>query len=274
MANSDRDRDNILAALLEGNHRPSNLGLGPFGLRPNSGIMPFLAPADQFLASAYSATIAPATIPALPAPPPAVRRKVFFSFHFEEDILRASIIRNSWRLRPGRKPSTSNFYDKSLWESSKREGADSLKQLIRKGMAGSSVTCVLAGTHTWERPWVRFEIAHSLWIGNGLFGACVHNVNDANVGPSKPGLNPFDHMSLDLRSDDRGDVYENIGGRWVKFDLMRWPVRWPRWLAKPRSGYLQPLSVGAPMYDYALDDGYNNLCHWAQRAANAAGRKC
>ena len=201
-----------------------------------------------------------------------VRRRVFFSFYFEEDILRSSIVRKSYMFRPGRKLPTANFYDKSLWESSKRQGEDSLKRLIREGMAGSSVTCVLAGTNTWQRPWVRYEIARSLVCGNGLFAVHIHNVKDANVGIALPGPNPLHFMGLELRPDGRGNICELIGDQWYLFDWHKVPVRWPRWLRKPNVGHLCPLSNGTRAYDYHFEDGYNGLAEWAQLAARDAGR--
>lgn len=213
----------------------------------------------------------PVTAAPLPTVPQ-VRRRVFFSFYFEEDILRSSIVRKSYLFRPGRKLPTANFYDKSLWESSKREGEDSLKRLIREGMAGSSVTCVLAGTNTWQRPWVRYEIARSLVCGNGLFAVHIHNVKDPRDGMALPGPNPLHFMGLELRPDGRGNICERIGDQWYHFDMHKMPVRWPRWLLRPNVGHLCPLSNGARVYDYHFEDGYNGLAEWAQLAARDAGR--
>lgn len=203
---------------------------------------------------------------------PRVRRKVFFSFHFEEDIRRSCVVRNSYRIRPGRKLPVSNFHDRSLWERSKREGEESLKQLIREGIRGSSVTCVLAGTYTWERRWVRYEIARSLLSGNGLFTVYIHNVRDPQRGCSRPGFNPLDFIGLELRPDGRGNICERMGPQWFRFPMHKVPVPWPRWLEKPETGYIRCLSHNARSYDYCFDHGYEHLAEWAQRAAHEAGR--
>jgi hypothetical protein len=205
--------------------------------------------------------------------PALVRRKVFFSFHYQEDIHRTCIVRQSWRFRPGWRPPTHNFYDKSIWEKSKREGVDSLRRLIRKGMAGSSVTCVLGGTWTWFRPFVRYEIAHSLFRRNGLFTVAIHNIPHPQRGSTEAGYNPFDFMGLELREDGRGRVCELVDSEWRSFELMRLPVPWPQWLPKPRTGFIHALSLGAPAYDWSLDRGHENLGRWAQAAAAAAGRR-
>ena len=227
--------------------QPNALGGGIFGLQP------------------------PALAKPLPAVPQ-VRRKVFFSFHFEEDVRRSCVVRNSYRIRPGRKLPTANFHDRSLWESSKREGEESLKRLIREGMVGSSVTCVLAGTYTWQRRWVRYEIARSLVCGNGLFTVYIHNVKDPRHGMSTPGYNPLDFMGLELRPDGCGNICERVGEQWQLFDMHKAPVPWPRWLEKPIVGYIRLLSHGTRAYDYHIDDGYNGLAEWAQLAARDAGR--
>lgn len=237
--------------------------------------------------SGLSALIAPTSTPSRPnalgglfglrspAPvpqpaPPQIRRKIFFSFHFEEDIRRSCVVRQSYRFRPGRKLPTANFYDRSLWESSKREGEESLKRLIREGMAGSSVTCVLAGTYTWQRSWVRYEIARSLVCRNGLFTVFIHNVKDPHYGFGQPGFDPLEFVGLELRPDGRGNICERVGNEWFYFDLHRAPVFWPRWLPKPDVGRVIPISRGTRSYDYHFDDGYNGLAEWAQLAAHDA----
>lgn len=240
------------------------------GLLSPSPCSPLPAP------NAFPFGIPPTAIPRpnpAPTATPAVRRKVFFSFHYEGDIRRSCIVRKSYIFRPGSKPPSASFYDGSLWEKSQREGGGSLKRLIRQGMAETSVTAVLAGTDTWWRPWVRFEIAHSLFRGNGLFTCFIHNVRDPQDGLAAPGRNPLAFIGLQLRADGRGNVCELIGNEWRLFELMKRPVPWPAWMNKPSVGRLHPLGDFAPAYDYHFDDGYNNLAHWAQEAARKAGRR-
>lgn len=260
----------------------SDLGLGalfsPQSSTPQPNVLgslfglasPRLPPLNTY--NVLGATPAPAsqTIPSLPYTPP-IRRKVFFSFHYSEDVMRAGVVRNSWRFRRKGRLATSNFIDKSLWESSPRQD-ETLKRLIRDGMRGSTATCVLAGTWTWLRPWVRFEIAHSLFIKNGLFVAFVHNLRDPDFGPAELGYNPLAFVGLQLRADGRGNVCELIEGAWWPFEAMKRPVPWPKWMPKPQIGYVHPLSIAAPAYDYVRDNGYDNLCHWAQDSVRATGR--
>jgi len=40
-------------------------------------------------------------------------RRVFFSFHYEKDIWRASQVRNSWVMKPDRE--AAGFWDAASW---------------------------------------------------------------------------------------------------------------------------------------------------------------
>lgn len=222
------------------------------------------------LSDIFGCTPLPTFPPPSPAPAP-VRRGVFFSFHYD-DIRRTCIVRKSWKFRPGWSSPTDNFRDKSLWEKSRSESDEALRRLIRAGMSGSSVTCLLSGTQTWSRPYVRYEIAHSLFKKNGLFTVFIHNVNDPGDGYASPGFDPLAFMGLELREDGKGRVCERVGDEWQHYEAMKWPVPWPKWMPKPPVGRLYSLAVGARTYDYHLDAGHENLPYWAQLAANAAGR--
>ena len=81
-------------------------------------------------------------------------RRVFFSFHYD-DVTRANVVRNSDQITR-RYEGAARFYDKSLWEQAKKQGALAIKRMINRGLKGSSVTCVLVGQHTWQRRWVRY----------------------------------------------------------------------------------------------------------------------
>jgi hypothetical protein len=253
---------------------------GPLGpARPSGGLGGIfglagaLAPPPQ--RNALADIFGTHPLPTIPAPSPSptpTRRKVFFSFHYD-DVCRTVQVRNAWRFRRGWSQPSDNFYDKSLWEKSRTENEEHLKRIIRRAMAGSTVTCVLAGSETWDRPYVRFEIAHSLFIKNGLFTVFIHDVRHPQKGTSWPGHNPLACMGLLLREDGKGRVVELVGSCWQYFELMKMPVPWPQWLSKPSVGRLYPLSHGATGYDYVRDNGYENLPQWAQAAADAAGRR-
>jgi Thoeris protein ThsB, TIR-like domain len=103
------------------------------------------------------------------------RRKVFFSFHFD-DVMRVNVVRNAWKFHRPESLLTPGFYDSSLWERRQREGDESLKQLIREGVDHTSAVCVLIGRDTWARRWVRYEIARAVIDGRGLLGIHINRI--------------------------------------------------------------------------------------------------
>jgi hypothetical protein len=85
--------------------------------------------------------------------------RVFFSFHYERDIWRASQIRNSWVTKPDRE--AAGFWDAAAWEEVKKKGEEAIKRWIDKQLGGTSVTVVFIGAETSERKYVQYEINQS-----------------------------------------------------------------------------------------------------------------
>ncbi|HEY1171342.1 MAG TPA: TIR domain-containing protein [Verrucomicrobiae bacterium] len=99
-------------------------------------------------------------------------RRVFFSFHYQNDIWRVSQVRNSWLLHDGE---TNTFMDSASWESVKKQGVSAIKSWIDRQLKGTGVTVVLVGSQTAERRYVRYEIEESYKKGNGLLVVFIHN---------------------------------------------------------------------------------------------------
>jgi hypothetical protein len=102
-------------------------------------------------------------------------RKVFFSFHYQRDLWRVNVVRNSGVIDG---VSAAGFYDASLWEDAKRRGDDAVKRLINDGLKGTSVTAVLIGAETAKREYVSYEIERSIALGNGLLGIRINDIKD------------------------------------------------------------------------------------------------
>ena len=84
-------------------------------------------------------------------------KRVFFSFHYQDVIdFRANVVRNHWMTKPDR--TSAGFFDASIWETAKKSGSIAVKRLINSGLEGTTGTCVLIGSQTYLRPWVRYEI--------------------------------------------------------------------------------------------------------------------
>lgn len=114
-------------------------------------------------------------------------RRVFFSFHYEKDVWRASNVRNS-HVVDG--TAAAGFQDGSLWEEAKKKGDKAIQKLIDDGLAGTSVTCVLIGAETASRTWVDYEIKKSIERGNGLLGVYIDQIKDKDGKTSMRGAVP------------------------------------------------------------------------------------
>jgi hypothetical protein len=136
--------------------------------------------------------------------------RTFFSFHYERDVWRASVVRNSAKLKSNITP---EFIDASLWEEAKKKSDAALRRLIDDALVGTSVTAVLIGSETASRRWVKYEIDQSLDRGNGLFGIYIHNIKDQAGNTAAKGSNPLPtgYKTYDWILDDG---YNNLGA-WV-----------------------------------------------------------
>lgn len=116
-------------------------------------------------------------------------RRVFFSFHYEWDVLRAMVVRNSWVTKKDREDA--GFWDAGIWEEAKKKNDAAIRRLIDNGLLGTSVTAVLIGSLTAERKYVRYEISQSVARGNGLLGVYIHNIEGLKGRVSPKGKSPF-----------------------------------------------------------------------------------
>ena len=114
-------------------------------------------------------------------------RRVFFSFHYERDIWRTNVVRNSGIVEGN---SAAGFHDASLWEEAKKKGDAEVKKLIDKGLNGTSVTVVLIGAQTAQRKFVDYEIEQSIARGNGLLGVYISGIKDSNGNTDTQGVAP------------------------------------------------------------------------------------
>jgi hypothetical protein len=102
-------------------------------------------------------------------------RRVFFSFHYQNDIFRVNVVRKSGVVVGS---SAAGFQDASLWEKTKKRGPAAVRRLIDRGLEGTSVTCVLIGQKTANRKYVAYEIEQSVKKGNGLLGIHINDIPD------------------------------------------------------------------------------------------------
>lgn len=160
-------------------------------------------------------------------------RRTFFSFHYERDIWRANVVRNSWVTQ---EREAAGFWDASLWEEAKKKGDSAIQKMIDNGMNNTSVAVVLIGKETSDRKWVRYEVKKSHEDGKGLLAVYIHGIED---------------------KDGNTDVKGDIAFGQIDTDENGEPV------------YFYQLY---PSYDWVNDDGYHKLGVWIEAAAKKAGR--
>lgn len=153
-------------------------------------------------------------------------KNVFFSFHYDNDVNRANVVRNSWVIRGNK---DAGFIDKAEFEKIKAKGDKAVYDWIDNQLIGTSVTAVLIGEDTCNRKFVRYELQQSYKRGNKIIGIYIHNIKDMITKmTSSKGKTTFGSLGKDSRGDD------------VYFYQI------------------------AKIYDWVNDDGYNNFGKWIE----------
>lgn len=155
-------------------------------------------------------------------------RKVFFSFHYKNDISRVMVVRNRWVTYGGQQ--ASQLIDKAEFEQIKRQGDATIKRWIDTQMNGTSATVVLIGAETLYRPYVQYEIRKSLERGNALIGVYINHVHD---------LYGLESSACPIHTA----IGRYANGMPAFFD-----------------------DVADAVYDYKMNDGYSNLHLWVEDA--------
>ena len=161
-------------------------------------------------------------------------RRVFFSFHYDNDINRSMTVRNSW-VTQGKE--AAGFIDKAEFEQIKRQGDTAVHNWIDKQLEGTSVTVVLIGGETLNRPFVQYEICRSLQRGNAVIGVHINAIKDMRT----------------LSTSFRGNTHTAIG-----------------YYGDNSPAYFDSVADG--IYDYVADNGYANMGTWIENAARKRGK--
>lgn len=110
-------------------------------------------------------------------------RRIYFSFHYQDVIdFRANVVRNHWVTRTR---GEAGFFDASIWGTAKLRGDAAVKRLIDTALLGTSVTCVLVGSYTYSRQWVRYEIVKSVLQKNAILAVHINSIagKDGRTSP-------------------------------------------------------------------------------------------
>ena len=155
-------------------------------------------------------------------------RRVFFSFHYKNDVWRANQVRNSWVTQS---KEAAGFIDSAEFEKIKKKGDAAVEKWIDKQLNNTSVTVILIGSETCDRKYVKYEAKASYKKGNGIIGVYIHQLKNKDGKKSKKGSTTFGVLGKDKNGD-------NI--------------------------YFHDV---AKVYDYVDDKGYSNLGKWIESAA-------
>ena len=156
-------------------------------------------------------------------------RRVFFSFHYDNDINRSMTVRNSW-VTQGKE--AAGFVDKAAFEQAKRQGDAAVHRWIDNQLEGTSVTVVLIGSETLNRPFVQYEIWKSLQRGNAVIGVHINGIKDMRT----------------LMTAAKGNTHTIIG-----------------YYCDQSPAYFD--SICDCIYDYTTQNGFANMGTWIESAA-------
>jgi hypothetical protein len=126
-------------------------------------------------------------------------RRVFFSFYYDNDIWRANQIRNTNVVAGS---DTAGFFDHSEYEDAKKQGDQGIKRMILRHLNNTTVTVVLIGSQTANRPWVRYEIEKSIERQNGLLGIYLHHLKNQSGQTSLRGPKPNVPLGIEFPAYD------------------------------------------------------------------------
>ena len=151
-------------------------------------------------------------------------RRVFFSFHYDNDVWRANTVRHSW-VTQGKE--AAGFIDKAEFEKIRRTGDRAVKNWIDKQLIGTSVTVVLIGSETLDRPFVQYEIEASRRRGNAIIGVTIGGIKNQyqNTSQSQSKYTLINGTYFSDIVDGfydyvSGDGYSNMG-RWIELAAIR-----------------------------------------------------
>lgn len=140
------------------------------------------------------------------------KKQVFYSFHFDKDVMRVQQIRNMGIIE-GNPPVSPNE-----WEEAKKHHGG-IEKWIDENMKYKACVVVLVGEETANRPWVQYEIKKAWKDKKGILGIYIHNIICPRHGKCRKGKNPFEQFMVnginmshivECYNPDEYDAYRDI----------------------------------------------------------------
>lgn len=162
------------------------------------------------------------------------------------------------------------FFDSSVFEATKRTGDENLKRFLRDGLKNTSVTCVLVGSETSLRRWVRYELLQSFICGNGILAVQIHQIANLEKKTCTAGGNPLKCIAFTV-DGDRVKFKEYTKSGWVLArDVGSMPLKDVQYDLQGMTNHTFECLFST--YDYAANSGYQKIGSWIETAAAQAGR--
>jgi hypothetical protein len=189
-------------------------------------------------------------------------KRVFFSFHYKDVIeFRANVVRNHWVSKADREEA--GYFDASVWEEARKTSDLALTRLINSALENTSTTCVLVGSETYARPWVRYEIIKSICRGNHVFAVHINGIKGRDPKTKPNGPNPFEFLGLRYSDDGKKvEGFEAQNRKWAAYAKLP-DYTLEKTASEQRHGKFFSLSsLGYKIYCWTANDGYNNFATW------------
>jgi len=190
-------------------------------------------------------------------------KRVFFSFHYRDVIdFRANVVRQHWLTKPNRQ--AAGFFDASIWESAKKRGTIVVKRLINSGLDGTSVTCVLIGSQTYNRQWVRYEILKSFKKGNSILAVHINPIKGKDGKTKTKGPNPLSYVGVTFSDSGlTATLHKSVNGQWREYAEVDGSASYQTG-GVPQQYRGEGFNLGRwyRVYDWVTDNGYKNFSGW------------
>jgi hypothetical protein len=190
-------------------------------------------------------------------------KRVFFSFYYQDVVeFRANVVRKHWITKPDREEA--GFFDASIWEKAKKTNPTAVKRLINSGLDGTSVTCVLIGSQTYARPWVRYEIMKSFRKGNKLLAVHINSILGKDQRTKPRGRNPLEYLGISYSATgETATMYEIVNGKWQKYAEIDDSASYRTGgVGQQYWGKGFRFSQWYRTYDWVAGAGYKNFVNW------------
>jgi hypothetical protein len=189
-------------------------------------------------------------------------RRVYFSFHYADVAnFRANVVRNHWLTKPDR--DICGYYDASIWEAARRQGNVALKRLVNAGLEKTSTTCLLIGSQTYERPWIRYELLKSFKKGNQIVGVHINAIKAKDGSTKIRGPNPLKYVGVSFSSSGlTATLLELRAGQWHRYDEIDGSASYRVEGAQKYRGKSYSLADLFTTYDWISDNGFSNFANW------------